>query len=116
MDGVSTRETLLVSRSVAEKIGALRDACGGVAVVVSLPRGSQFAGKPAAAHAAVLLGNVMGEVCCRFVRTTDFVRARGLHASELAKVKGDTAELASIACAHAAQMRHTVRVVRVFGE
>ena len=38
MDGVSTRETLLVSRSVAEKIGALRDACGGVAVVVSLPR------------------------------------------------------------------------------
>ena len=74
-DNVSTREVLLVSRSVADKIGTLRDACGGIGVVMQHFARPQFAGQTDVQHAAVLLGNADGEVVCRMVRLVDIRRA-----------------------------------------
>ena len=76
--GVTTGDTFAVSYTVADKIGPLRDAIGGAAVVLQHVEGSAFIDKPDLEHVLVLPGNPGGAVCCRAVRCTDVRRAQRL--------------------------------------
>ena len=79
VDGVTTRGPFVVCTEAASKISSLRDACGGVAVVIKHLRGRVcFQAQPLLDHAVVLLGNEVGEICLRVMRVSDIKRARGL--------------------------------------
>ena len=89
VDGVTTRGPFVVCTEAASKISSLRDACGGVAVVIKHLRGRVcFPAQPLLDHAVVLLGNEVGEICLRVMRVSDIKRARGLLQARLARGGG----------------------------
>ena len=107
IDGVSTREVLLVSRTVADKLSTFRDAAGGTAVVLQHLARPQFADQPDLLHAAVLLGNANGEVVCRIARLADIRRAKALVSTELRsrEIGGDMNKLLAAAVGAVAAMQ-----------
>ena len=100
MATVVTKEVIVVTAWVADKIPQLQDACGGRLMVAQLAGAGEVVGaKKDLPHALVWLRDVRGHLEPRCVAVSELVRARGLWRAEEQQVGAERMRAAAVAAA-----------------